>query len=361
MLFTYKYISHDIEKLQEYLDFLFEEVWILAEGSFDFNKLDGNKELKDLCEKLELEGTGWGEFFNNRIAWIHDEFAKINDDNFKNDLKEWYTNNNNTEILCNDKSKTPINYKTLKVLYPDLEKAINSLYTRLYGSTSPFNLDAFGQLSKKLITSHYKEFMEENKEGLCPFCGISKVDGNIVDTREAYDHYLPKSLYPFNSVNFKNLAPMCDKCNSRNKGTEDPINFAEDRKLAFYPFAINHPKINISVDLKTKDIKNIKEEEIDIIIESPGYEEQIESWKRVFGVEKRYKELCCDQNEGISWFASVVDGFENAKLMGVTDFDKWVEFKINDAGMNELSSYGFIKKQFLEECKKKGLLNAHVS
>ncbi len=24
---------------------------------------------------------------------------------------------------------------------------------------------------------------------------------------EAYDHYLPKSLYPFNSINFRNLVP----------------------------------------------------------------------------------------------------------------------------------------------------------
>jgi len=361
MLFTYKYISHDIEKLQEYLDFLFEEVWIVAEGSFNFNKLDGKKELKDLCEKLELEGTEWGEFFNNRIAWIHDEFAKIDDDDFKLELIDCYYYNNEVEILCNDKLKTPIDYTTLKTRYPELENAINSLYTRLYGSTSPFNLEAFGQLSKKMIPSHYKEFMEENKEGLCPFCGISKVDGNIVDTREAYDHYLPKSLYPFNSVNFKNLAPMCDKCNSRNKGAKDPINYTVVRQLAFYPFANIHPKINISVNLKTADIRNLKEEEIDIIVESSGYEEQIESWKRVFGIEKRYKELCCDKNEGISWFASVIDGFENAKLKGITDFDVWVKMKLIDAGFNDFSSYGFLKTGFLEECKKKGLLKAHSS
>lgn len=369
MLFTYKYISHDIEKLQEYLDFLFFEVWINANGDFDAEKLNNNPDLKRIYidfgnvdyypNTAKKSQKGKSEyFFNSSIEKIHKEFAKLTDIQ-KQEIKEWYISNNSVELLCNDKTKIPVNYTELKAKYKDLEKEINDFYTNLYGNSSPFNLRAFGRLSKDLLPSHYKAFMTENKEGLCPFCGISKVDGNIVDTREAYDHYLPKSLYPFNSLNFKNLSPMCDKCNSRNKGAEDPINFSNGRQLAFYPFSCNHPQINISVRLKTKDIRNIKENEIDIFINSPGYEEQIESWKRVFGIEKRYKELCCDKNEGIAWFASVVDGFENAKHLGVTDFDEWVEFKIKDAGVNELSSYGFLKKCFLEECKTKGLFNVY--
>jgi 5-methylcytosine-specific restriction endonuclease McrA len=369
MLFTYKYINHDIEKLQGFLDFLFYDVWLVAEDDFDVEKLNGNPELKQIYEDFgnvdydpataKKGQKGKSEYyFNASIEEIFEEFAKINDDDFKLDLIDWYSNNNEVEKLCNDKSITPIDYKTLQGRYPSLKKAISNFCTNLYGNSSPFNLKVFGQLSDKLLPSHYHSFMEINTEGLCPFCGISKVDGNIVDTREAYDHYLPKSLYPFNSINFKNLAPMCDKCNSRNKGADDPIDFDNGRQLAFYPFSTNHPKIDISIELKTKDVKNLKHNEIDIEVKSLGYEEQIESWKRVFGIEKRYKELCCDKNEGLTWFNEVVDGFQNAKEMGVTDFDKWIAFKIKEAGSNELSSYGFLKKQFLTECKDKGILNA---
>lgn len=51
MIFTYQYINHKIEKLQEFLDFLFYDVWLVAEGSFDIEKLNGNR-IKDIYEKL---------------------------------------------------------------------------------------------------------------------------------------------------------------------------------------------------------------------------------------------------------------------------------------------------------------------
>ena len=53
------------------------------------------------------------------------------------------------------------------------------------------------------LDDHYQNFMRENSIGKCPFCGIADMHGIYHSKREAYDHYLPKSLYPFNSINLK--------------------------------------------------------------------------------------------------------------------------------------------------------------
>jgi hypothetical protein len=257
MLFTYKYIKHDIEKLQGFLDFLFYDVWLVADGDFDAEKLNGNPELKQIYEDFGNADYKWGNFFNSSIEKIYAEFAKIDDDPFKLKLKDQYNANNEIEVLCTDKTKIPVSYADIKAKYPDLEKAINDFYSKLYGTESPFNLEAFGQLNKKLIPSHYEVFITDNNEEVCPFCGILPIKGNNHSYREAYDHYLPKGLYPFNVLNFRNLAPMCHECNSTYKLTDDPIyedykkidplKKEENRQLAFYPYSENHPELEIKV------------------------------------------------------------------------------------------------------------------
>ena len=368
MIFTYKYIKHDIEKLQEFLDFLFYDVWLVAEGVFNFSKLAKNKELQNICEKLELQDTNWGNFFNNRIAWIYDEFAKINDDDFKLDLIDYYYNNNNIEKICSNKAFQPLTYSELKVKYPDLEKAINSFYSKLYGSESPFNLEAFGYLNKKLLQSHYKDFIDINNDGICPFCGINSIDGNIVSTREAYDHYLPKSIYPFSSINFKNLAPMCYKCNSGNKSIKDPIDHIKGRKLAFYPYGNNQPDIEFKFELLSDKIQNLTPPDFMITIVSSLNNEELESWKRIFKIVTKYKtngdieyygrydELICNKHKAKEWYDDIYDYFENASsISDIEDAEKYYEKVIKATTRNPKSVENIIKRQFLEECKSKGL------
>lgn len=361
MIFTYQYIKHDIEKLQEFLDFLFYDVWLVAEGAFNFSKLDDNDELKKICEKLELEDTEWGNFFNGRIAWIYDEFAKINDDHFKLELIDFYHNNNNIEALCSNKTLTPLAYSELKARYPDLEKAINSFYSKLYGSESPFNLDAFGQLSKKLLQSHYKDFVDKNNDGICPFCGVNSIDGNIVSTKDAYDHYLPKSIYPFNSINFKNLSPMCYKCNSGNKSTNDPIEHIKGRKLAFYPYANNHPEIEFTFQLLSNNIKSLTPSDYTLSIDAPANLEELETWKRVFKVEERYDELICNKHNALLWYVDIYDHFENATTISeIEKAEDYYEKVIRSTKRNPKRVENTFKRKFLEECKTKGLFNANA-
>lgn len=378
MLFSYKYINHDIEKIQKFLDFLFYDVWVIAEGDFDVEKLNGNPELKGIyidfgnvdydsesAEKFQKGKSA--NFFNTSIEKIFKAFAEIDDDDFKLRLIDFYHINNGIEDLCCNKSNSPITYSDLKGSYPNLEKVLNNFYYSLYGRESPFNLKAFGELNKTLLPSHYEDFMEINDEEICPFCGILPLKGNNHSYKEAYDHYLPKGIYPFNSLNFKNLVPICNECNSTYKLSKEPIYedykgidplLKEDkRQLSFYPYSDAIPDIEFSILLKTKDINNIKKEDIELGIQSVGFDEQIDSWKRVYGIEERYLALLCKKHGAKAWYLDVSEYYENASMLAeVQSANEYYKKVIRAASRNRNSGEDRLKVIFLEECRNIGLL-----
>lgn len=363
MHFTYQYIKHDIEELQEILDFLFYDVWCKAEGEFDADKLDGHPKLKQIYIDLgNTEGVA-ATFFNSHVENIYAEFLKLDEDQI-NQLKEGYKNNNNIEGLCTDKTIQPLLYKQIEAEHPDLAKLFKSFYGNLYGSSSPFNLVIFGDMKNKLIPDHYFKLMKANKREVCPFCGLLHLKANNHGCREAYDHYLPKAIFPFSPMNFKNLAPMCNECNSSYKTTKIPIeksNPVEDeeaRKLAFYPYAEDSPNIEFQVQINTADIDSLVPKGIEIEITSAGYDEQIESWVRVFGLEERYKASLCSPDDGKAWVNSIIDGYNNAVALGSTlTREQYYEAQYIDAKFQPETEKGFIKAPFLESCKDKGVFN----
>lgn len=367
MHFNYIPIEHDINKLQGYLDFLFFEIWLKAKGDFNSSLLEANKEFYDIYNILELQDSDWGNFFNGRIALIHEEFANIDDVQFKTDLSESYKANNDIEGLCCNKALIPITYQDIHSSYPNLAKALKSFYSRVYGSTSPFNLKAFGFLNEKLLPDFDTEFMKVNNKEICPFCGINPLKGNNHTYREAYDHFIPKGLYPFNTINFKNLAPMCHECNSTYKLTKKPIYNSDanninpierelNRNLSFYPYSDINPEISFRIELNTTRIDKLKTDEIVLEIESEGNEEQVESWKRIFGLDERYKALLCSPSAGIAWINSIIDGYNSAVAQGSTLTRKqYYESQLIDAKYNLISEIGFLKSVFLETCEEKGL------
>ncbi|WP_271767960.1 hypothetical protein [Aquimarina algiphila] len=369
MHFPYTYINHKVEELQTYLDFLFFEVWMKADGDWSLDKLNGNQKLKDIYIVLEAEDADTGYFFTSRIEFIYKEFLKIKEP-FKSRLKEGYIINNNIENLCCNKELIPITFNEINGHYPNLGRLLKEFYSKLYGKGSPFNLKAFDFFSKKTIPDHYREFMIVNNKGICPFCAIHPIKGNNHSTREAYDHYIPKGLYPFIAVNFYNLAPMCHECNSSYKLSKmpifknrikniDPMISKKNRTLSFYPYSDTIPKINIDVKLNSAKIDTIKPEEIDLEIScEEGSEEQIETWKRIFGLDERYSALLCSPNAGLTWFNSIVGEYENYnELEGELTPEQYFQSQVKEAKNYPLSSLGFLKSKFLEECNNKGLFN----
>src|SRR5260221_12469990 len=82
---------------------------------------------------------------------------------------------------------------------------------------------AFGK-----IDAYYKDLV--GRSLTCRFCGIGEVLGEFHSKRSALDHYFPKGLYPFSPINFRNLIPVCDRCNSKYKNEQNPIRTPKEKK-----------------------------------------------------------------------------------------------------------------------------------
>jgi len=362
MLFNYTYINHEIEKFQKYLDFLFFEVWCKAKGEFNSKKLRGYKELQLIYEKLHYEDSKGAYFFNSHVELIFKEFKKLEKKD-KKILKNWYRVNNNIGQICNNRKIHPVNYEKLEYNYPALGKLFKSFYGKLYGKESPFNLATFGNF-KNNIKNHYNDFMEVNDEEICPFCGLKEIKGRNHSKREAYDHYLPKGKYPFNSVNFKNLVPMCNDCNSSYKLEQElhlEIKGKKNKKTykrrkSFYPYTYKKWIININFELKTLDINNLKKKKFDIKISTLdefSHKDQLTGWKEVFGIEERYKAKILRKKRGAKkWVNKLENELKNfqklTKNNSATKFD-YCNYMIFEAEADRLDNSNFLKSEFLKE------------
>ncbi len=136
---------------------------------------------------------------------------------------------------------------------------------------------------------HYHKFKrhKDNDHEFCPACGIVEMKSYTDDLTDQYDHYLPKDVYPFSSVNFLNLVPICTDCNSfLTKGNNDVLSYSGE---IFYPYNEKHKGIDINLEIKkdnlddlSKIVWNIKYSCLD------GKEKQIKSWVSIYNLRQRH-------------------------------------------------------------------------
>ncbi len=366
MLFPYKYIIHDVEKLQEYLDDLFLEVWCKADYTVPYDISLLHPVLQEIIKEIYYDtNVPYGEYLYEPIEQVYLIFQQL-DKGSKNKLAWIYIENNCIEDLCYQTNGAfATDYDDLRVYHKDLPDVLKKFYEKLY--TSVLGLDI---IKKKIgdLENHYEEFVKVNDEGKCPYCGINSIKGIYNTRREAYDHYLPKALYPFNSVNFKNLSPMCHECNSSYKLSKDPINarpkknplknLAGFKRKAFYTYATTSVNLGFSIDISNGDIKTLQPADIQIAFSNVADKEQIETWKDVFGIEERYKAKCLEKNDGKFWFEQATDEHVNAQaeLGSVFTRETWINYLINAARRKPYAEGNFIKAEFLEAFKRKGSL-----
>lgn len=355
MLFNYRYVTHDIEKFQTWLDHLVKVVWCRNTGTYSLALL--HPDLRAVLEEIAN---------NDRISDYLDGPIKTIDALFQNRLTVaqraqvslWYDHNNDIEALCrNDTSKAPGTYPQIKTINADLEKALKTFCQSLF--TDVIHLKAVTSRTEE-IDAHYDAFVKENDEGKCPFCGYGDIKGQHHSKREAYDHFLPKGAYPFNSVNFRNLAPMCHECNSSYKLKKDPVRHIDPlhksttgiQRKAFYSYATVPSGIVIALNLNTADIDKLTPGDIDFHITAPGRDEELETWKDIFGIEERFKAKCCGKNEGKYWLIQALDECTN---VGTTT-KELIEKIERNAGASPWAECNFLKRPFLLACEKAGLV-----
>ena len=353
MLFAYTYVHHAMEKMQEYIDFIFFEVWCKAPIGLAFS-LDLFENEPDLREVLTTFGftanaPERGKQFYKDIKAIYELFAPLTPTQV-DQLGQWYQANNDIEKVCaNDPAVQIARYADITAIYPDLSGQLASFFKGLYSQ----QLLDLAALREKIgqIDEHYQAFMKTNTTGKCPFCGLGDIKGLHHTRREAYDHYLPKALYPFNSINFRNLAPACHECNSTYKLSRDPAYNATGRRKAFYPYASIPQRIEITVNLNSPDIDRLIPADIQLSFGPAAVHEEIETWKEVYGIDERYKAKCCD-SDAKDWLEQVrtMRDYHNVDPISFLSYIK------AQTTHNPTANCNFLKSAFLEGCNKAGLL-----
>lgn len=361
MLFPYTYVPNSMEKMQWHINFIFFQVWCRAKGKdYDINALfSDNEELCEIITELHYSQLDGAEFFLTGLQQVFEVFKILQVKDVET-LKDWYFANNRVDLLCvNAQSINPATYKDVDNISVDLSKHLKSFFKNLY-SQSFLSLNS---ISKKIgkIDNHYAAFMGINIIGKCPFCGINDVKGIYHSKREAYDHYLPKGIYPFNSINFRNLAPACHECNSSYKLVQDPLYKAKDpllaqtggRRKSFYPYQANKYTIEFKITLNSHDWTNIQPSDIELHTGPNEFREELDTWLDVYGIEERYKAKCCGENDGKGWIREIVDESQNFSLTP----EQYLQCKLKTAGNDPWVDVNFLKKPFLEACQNAGLFN----
>ena len=361
MLFSYRYVPHTIEAFQTWLDHLVKEVWCKAAGNFTLDLLHPTlREVVEAIYNTEEDKTRgkMNDWLYGPITTIYyifkDELTQVQ----RQKVAMWYDTNNDIEALCScDPTKVPATYTDVKAINEKLADHLKS-----FGQSLFTNVIHLGAVTTRIggIESHYDAWEVFNRPGKCPYCGYNDIKGRNHNLREAYDHFLPKGLYPFNSVNFRNLAPMCHECNSSYKLGRDPVRHIDPinrrntgtRRKAFYSYSFNSPAISVSVTLRTDDVTNLTPDSIDLQIDSPGCNQEVESWNDVFGIEERYKAKCCAENDGKAWLLHVIEESANYGR----SVDQMLAEIERAAERKPFDSANFLKWPFLKACKDAGVL-----
>lgn len=359
MLFPYTYVPHKMEKMQSFINFIFYQVWCRAPktGCFCLNLFDPNPRLKAVMTAFYYDHTEGGDFFYSHVENIYNLFANLKRPQIAQ-FKRWYQGNNDIEKICTkDPAVIPTRYADIPVLHKDLTNQISSFFKGLYSQ----KLLDLAALRDKIgdIDDHYNAFMGINKVGKCPFCGITSIQGIYHSTREAYDHYLPKGLYPFNSINFRNLVPACHHCNSSYKTSKNPAFTPKDpagathRRKVFYPYATSSHNIDISIKFSNPDIDHLTPVDIQLAFGPPALSEEIDTWKDVYGIEERYKAECCS-GDAKAW----LEEYRILNRKYSASPESYLETVNDEVSHDPFANKNFFKKAFIEGCDDLGILDA---
>lgn len=298
-----------------------------------------------------------GKKFYKEVKAIYNHFETLSSQEI-DQFKRWYQGNNDLEKVCaNDATIHLARYSDIAGNHQDLADLLGIFFRDLY-SQSLLNLKV---LHDKIgdIDEHYKMFMQNNKVGKCPFCGMSDLLGPNHIPRDAYDHYLPKKLYPFNSINFRNLVPACHHCNSSYKTSNDPAYTPKDpagavhRRAVFYPYKTTLHAIELQVVLLHIDIDKLTPADITLQFGPATINEEIETWKDVYNIEERYKAKLLTESDGKAWLNQILDEWRELGK-DPQDFLNTLAF---NAKKRPFTDCNFIKKPFLDECERLGIFD----
>ena len=261
-------------------------------------------------------------------------------------LKRAVHNNNKIRELCNGDVQ-PVKYVQIESINTDLKKAIKLFCDCLYDHC--IKLEPF-YTSYENINAYYKTVVK--KSSICRCCGINKILTQFHTHRSALDHYLPRKYYPFNSLNFKNLIPICDNCNGKYKLSEDTLYITNNkgkkkesktRTVAFYPYSRTTHDIDFDITFSKNFDSTIEPKDIEIELTCVGNTDKVTSWDRIFGIKENYKAECCTDEMRM---------YYEEQYIADMNFGKTHVQYIDILKKNKYGDMNFLKIPFLEAINK---------
>lgn len=349
MLVAYQYVPHQMDKMHAFIDLIFG-VWCSApDGSpYSLELFNGNAELREVMDAFDVSDAYGADLFNGHIERIYDVFATLTAAEITQ-VSSWYSGNNDVEAVCNNDPTNQIaKYSDIKGMNEELAKLLGEFFKALYSE----RVLGLAAMKEKIgdIGNHHKTFVATNGEGKCPFCGLTDMKGEHHNKREAYDHFLPQALYPFNTVNFRNLAPACNECNTTYKRAKDPASKDGNRRRSFYPYSVIPFELELSVSLKSPDCESITPESLDFEFGPNTKAEEIDTWRDLYGIDERYKAKCCGENDGKYWVFQVLDEWTNDERQPEDHLATLERHTVR----SPLAESNFLKLAFLKGCREAG-------
>jgi hypothetical protein len=120
MLFPYTYVPHQMERMQEFIDYIFIEVWCEAPSlrNFDLTLFDKNRDLKELMVSFLWSDAAGADFFYGHVERIYGLFSTLTAIQIT-ELKQWYQNNNAIEQVSQNNPALDIaRYVDIRLAYP---------------------------------------------------------------------------------------------------------------------------------------------------------------------------------------------------------------------------------------------------
>jgi hypothetical protein len=342
MLKPLVYKHHQITKFQSFINYLFLEV-VFNNDVLENNDSYSNDLLIDKYKSI-LKNVS-NEHLYDSLVIIFNICRNISRDKRKL-LRKAVHLNNKIEQLCIGE-EFPITYREINKIDSNLSIELKKIFGRLYKYV--INLQPiYSKYGKK--DEFYKLIVDT--ETVCHCCGVGTMLNIYQGPVGALDHYFPINHYPFSSINFKNLIPICDICNSKYKTQKDTLfllktitKFGVKRTSfikykAFFPYSNEYDLIDVSVKINNNDINNLTKDDIIINYSLENRDEEILNWERLFKVNEVHKAnlLSNESREYINQQFEVINNFG-------LDFEAYYETLSN----NKFYDKNFIRLPFLRE------------
>lgn len=334
MLYYYKYLDHHrIQTLHQFIEDFFEQMYLYNKKEFSSELL--NQDFKPIADAYK-------DSLLTHLQVVFEEYKKLETDE-QDKIYKGFKTNNDIQKLCKGEGDR-LRYEDLS---PGISTALKKLFYNLYEQILKRKeyCDRYGNQKE-----HFEEFCKLNKEAMeCPFCGLTDLPSEYDSFRADYDHFLAKGIYPFNSVNFRNLVPMCGICNSKFKKQKNLLyreNNKKNRRKVFYPYDANPGEISIEIIIeKDIDIETGNDYKVEIN-GTTDTREEINTWDEIFEIKERY--LAVIKKRSNSWIEMFKLEYKKWRKRGYNDFSEFINDTLEILAFKKFQDKAFLQKSYFE-------------